>query len=353
MIIRILLVAAAALGSAFASRLHAEPPAVNGTMVLSGLDSPRAIAVQPTTFDWFISEGGSGRIVRFTPSGTAKEPQPVITGFAVRDFGENPAYKIGPLGLAFIDKDTLVVGGGDLGPGADLVRIYAVPPVGKSIPVEETKVFSETKPGGKLGPLPAVEPSKTGEGNFFSVAVNLKTGNLYALGQGDPDKGWIVKADLIAGKPGDLKRYLSTKKESGYAGAFALTQSERGELVVGTRGEPDTTRSAMLTFFHKNTGKALLSVRTGLNEIVALAYSKKTGYLYALDMSTREPDQGGLYRLDDDGQGGVKPFKIAALDRPTAMAFTGDGMNLLVTILGKFPTDSNDKPGQVIKFMGL
>ena len=327
------------------------PDAANGTLMLSGLDTPWAIAVQPTTFDWLISEAGAGRVVRSTPSGSAKEPQPVITGFAVRNFGENPAYKVGPLGLAFLDKDTLVVGGGDLGPGADLVRIYTVPAAGKSIPVDETKVFSEMKPGGKLGPVAAGEQSKTGEGNFFSVAANAS--NLFALGQGDPDKCWVLKADLVAGKPGDLKPLFAAKKESGHAGAFAMTLSGRGELVVGTRSETNKPRCAVLTFFHSRTGKSLLSINTGLNEIVGLAYGPKTKYLYALDMSSHEPGQGGLFRLDDDGQGGVKALKIAALDRPTSMAFVPDGSALLVTILGKFPADSNDKPGQVIKFTGL
>ena len=55
---------------------------------------------------------GAGRIVRIELS-TGKV-EDVITGFKQDVYGKGPMYDIGPLGLAFLDANTLVVGGGDL-----------------------------------------------------------------------------------------------------------------------------------------------------------------------------------------------------------------------------------------------
>ncbi|HZZ73702.1 MAG TPA: hypothetical protein VFE24_15735 [Pirellulales bacterium] len=344
---------AALLGSLFlsASAGAADSPAT--TVLLTGLDTPWSVAVQPSTFDVFVSESGAGRVIRTTP-GDKKEPQPFITGFATKSYGQNPTYKVGPLGLAFIDREMLVVGGGDLGLGADLVRIYSVPERDKEklpLGVDDTKSFGEGKSNGKLGPVAAGSLSKTGEGLYFSVAANAT--NIFAIGQGDPEKGWILKADLVAGKPGPLSTtFCSTKKEGDVSLPFCLTLSKRGEVVVGTRSPADKPHSAVLAFYHGRNGKLLLQMNTGLNEIAGLAYSAH-GNLYAIDASPHEPAQAGLYRLDDNGKGAVKPVKIAALDRPTSLAAMPDGTALLVTILGKYPADSNDKPGQLLQFKGL
>ncbi len=335
----------------------AEPPVVAGTVLITGLDTPWSVAVQPTTFNWFISEAGKGRIVRFNPDGKEKEPQPIITGFSVREYGDNPKYKIGPLGLAFLDMQTLVVGGGDQGPGGDLVRMYTLPTKDKEekdkplpLNVNDFKT-DDTKPIGKLGPIAIGDKSKNNEGNFFGLVTTSNANTIFAIGQGSPDKGMILKADVVAGKPGELKPIFSTQSKETAAG-FAMTLSPRGEIVVATGSEPNKPHSAKLIFFNRS-GKKLLQVETGLNEITGVAYGKKTGYLYVTELSSQEPAAGGLYRLDQDGLDRAKPVKIAALDRPTALAFVPDGSAMIVTILGKYPADSPEKPGQAIKFLGL
>ena len=59
-----------------------------------------------------------------------------------------------------------------------------------------------------------------------------------------------------------------------------------------------------------------------------------------------------MFRLDvSDNGNSVKAVKITSLDKPTAMAFDGEG-NLYVTVFGTAPEGSKQKPGQLIKISG-
>src|SRR5688572_21680684 len=74
--------------------------------VASGLDNPCSIAIRagnvPTApFDIVVAESGAGRVVRYA-SDKPGEATPVVTGFPVDSFGGAPAFRTGPLGLAFI-----------------------------------------------------------------------------------------------------------------------------------------------------------------------------------------------------------------------------------------------------------
>ena len=74
----------------------------------------------------------------------------------------------------------------------------------------------------------------------------------------------------------------------------------------------------------------LMNHETGLYDITALAYSPKTGLLYATDFAWMAPAEGGLFRIDAAASG-VKTTKIASLERPTALAFAPeDGCRLSV-----------------------
>ena len=64
------------------------------------------------------------------------------------------------------------------------------------------------------------------------------------------------------------------------------------------------------------TGKLKKSLKTGLSDLTGLAYSPKTGKLYATAFSWSAPDKGGLFRLDVNGDQ-VKAEKILSLDKPT------------------------------------
>ena len=134
-------------------------------IVVKGLNNPSGIAIQPETGHVFVADSGAGRVVRVIDG----KVEAVITDFPTEGYGTNPTYKIGPLGLLFLDKETLVVGGGGLPDGEDLIRVFKVPDVGA-----EAIKASETH--GDALALPAInekddgEVIKPGEGNFYGLA---------------------------------------------------------------------------------------------------------------------------------------------------------------------------------------
>ena len=309
-------------------------------VVLTGLDNPTGVAVQPETGIVFVADSAAGRIIR-VEGGKA---QPVITDFPLSTYGEGPVYSIGPLGLAFINKTTLVVGGGGLKDGAELLRIYRVPDAGKSIKADDTLH--------KLGPIKATKDVTTsGEGNFYGVAVGKKA--IYVTSNGDDEKGWVLKVDLEEGEPqGKLEPYLATKVATGVDAPAAIALDPNGHILIGQMGEISKPNDSLLTFYSSTNGRKMLNVETKLHDIAGLAYSTLTGRLYAVDFAWANPGQGGLFRVErtfEDSKQGCKAAKIASLDKPSALAFGLDG-TLYVTEFGTAKDGSKEKSGRLLKF---
>ena len=112
-------------------------------------------------------------------------------------------------------------------------------------------------------------------------------------------------------------------------------------------GEITVPNDGLLTFYNAKDGKLLYNQPTGLHDITALAYSPK-GHLYALDFAWNDLSQGGLFRLDNDGDGGVNAVKIKSLDKPTAMAFGSDG-SLYITLIGSVEEGQEIGAGQLLR----
>ena len=97
------------------------------TVVVDGLNNPCGIAVQPETGHIFVADSGAGRVIRIVEG----KSQDVITGFTADIYGKGPMYNIGPLGLVFLDTNTLIVGGGDKIDGEELLRAFTIPTAGQ------------------------------------------------------------------------------------------------------------------------------------------------------------------------------------------------------------------------------
>jgi hypothetical protein len=110
-----------------------------------------------------------------------------------------------------------------------------------------------------------------------------------------------------------------------------------------------------------------MKLKTGLHDLVGLAYGpvgvglgwegpdKVQGQLiYGVDFAWMKPEDGGLFRLDDDGkknddpEKGVALTKLVKLDKPTALAFGKDG-TLYVTVFGTAKEGEEAKPGALMK----
>jgi hypothetical protein len=298
-----------------AAPLLAAEPKVD--TVLEGLRGPCGIAIQPETGHVFLADSGALRVVRVV-DGKLEE---VVTGFSKVTFGPGDKLEVGPLGLAFLDKQTLVVGGSDSEEQGQ-VLVFTLPQPGQAAVAVDNAKYSLK--------MPAADKVV---GVFYGTAVT-KTG-VFATQPGSGGKSLIAKADLSGTKIENFRRFVPAKDASPVAAPTAITISPRGELVVGESGDEDTPGDSSLSFFAARDGQRLASYRTGLNDLVALAYSPQ-GQLYALDCAWADASQGGLFQLVAFRNGNVheiKAEKIASLERPTAMAFGSKG-ELYVTVLG-------------------
>ena len=322
------------------ANLSAAEPKV--TPVITGLDNPCGVIIQPSTGDLLVSDSAAGRIIRYNPK-TGGKAYPVVTGFSQDIYGKGPMYNIGPLGLGFIDQNTLVVGGGGHKDGEEVSFIYSMPAPGKMIQADDAQQ--------KLGPIPPSEESKMGEGNHYGVAISKDA--IYFTSNGDDTKGWILRSELKGGKAGELKPFIATKVALEDTDApVGITLSKEGNLIVGQSGEVNKPADSLLTSYSPQ-GKLLMRAATELHDIAGLAYSP-SGKLYAVDFAWVDDKQGGLFRLDVTKEGNtatVKSTKIASLDKPTAMVFDADGA-CYVTVFGTAKEGSKAKPGQLVKITG-
>lgn len=310
--------------------------------VVSGLNNPCGIAIQPETGHVFVSDSGTGKVVRVV-DGKAED---VITGSPKDVYGKGPMYDIGPLGLLFLDKNTLVVGDGGFKDGEEYVRVFTVPEPGKPA-LNYDKDAKE-----KIGPL-AAEGDVKPEGNLYGLAATPNA--IYVTCNGDDTKGWISKIERNGTKFGKLERSIATKEQVEVDAPVAITINAEGQIVVGQMGEINKPKDGLLTFYSAKTGKKLLNLETGLFDITGLAYAPKTGLLYATDFAWMEPGEGGLFRLDretKDGTQSVKATKIVKLDKPTALAIAEDG-SVYVTIIGTNKEGETGKAGAMVKLSGL
>ncbi|HUS40782.1 MAG: hypothetical protein WBF93_09545 [Pirellulales bacterium] len=306
----------------------------NVTTVIKGLHHPCGIAVQQGTGEVYVSEGGRGRIVRVAGG----KVEPIVTGFPVRRYyvgSTDMQCELGPLGLVFLGQDTLVVGGGGLADGADLLRVYTLPPRGESISAEKMTQ--------SLGPIAAGSLSSGGEGDFYGVVATK--GAVYVTCNGDDEKGWIARTARSDNQLNDLVPFSPTKVQSGVGAPMGIAVSKQGYLVVAQMGALDTSIDSALGFYDAVNGDLLAMFSTGLHDVVAVAYGPKSGRLYALDLAWGGGQSGGLYRIDatlKDNRPAVSAVKLIEFDKPTAMSFAAD-RSLYVTTMGT-PQDGQDEP---------
>src|ERR1044071_8389975 len=254
--------------------------------VVGNLSNPCGGAVQPGTNQVYITDSARGRVCRVN-NGKLED---VITGSPKDVYGKGPFYDIGPLGLVFSsDGKSLIVGDGGFKDGEECIRVYTVPESGKPA------INYEKDASQKLGPL-APADGVLGEGNLYGLA--LTSSALYVTCNGDDTKGWVAKADLNGTKFGKLERWLPTKEMVEVDAPVGITLSKDGNIVVGQCGEVNKPQDSLLTFYSAKTGKMLMNLETKLYDITGLAYSPKTGNLYATDFAWMKTDEGGLYRLD-------------------------------------------------------
>ena len=331
----------------------------NVETLLTGLDNPCAIVVRPGAsatgpYELYLSESGAGQILRLK-STDLKQPTPIVTGIPVDSYGDaekdEPEYRIGPLGLAFITRTKLAVGMAGLPQGEELVVVYSLPADGSALKYEQQDHA--------VGPVPKGEKSTSGEGNFYALAKTDKA--LFVTSNGDDDQAWILKADIKGNKLTNLEPFIATKPLLGTTGPTAATVNPRDNahyLVVSQMSDFEKERDSLITFYSPQSGRLALNQRVGLYDVAGLAYTppnspayNPNGGLYAVDVVRADVELGGVYRLDAaevDGQQTTRAVKIAAAQRPTALAFAPDGA-MYVTAIGPRQAPDGQPTGVLLK----
>ncbi len=309
----------------------ADAPAAPKTVELvEHLDNPTGVAIHGGNGHVFIvSKQGVFRLVQGKPHKIFLE----VEGFPTDVYGKGPKYDIGPLGVALLGTDKLIVADGSRPDGEELVRIYKIEDKTPGPPRKETDAEFT------VGPIAPGDVSLKGEGNFYGVAV---IGNsFYVTANGNDAKGWVARSVITDGKPGNLEPWLATKEAVNVDAPIAATVTPDGkELVISQGGEVNVAGDSLVTFYNPEDGKLLKNYKTGLHDITGLAYAPN-GKLYAVDFAWPDPTQGGLFELVIEGEE-IKPKKVLSLDRPTALAFDKDG-NAYVTVFG-LGKETGDKP---------
>lgn len=287
-------------------------------VLVNDLKNPCGVTVQPTTGTIFVSDTGRGRVLSLILRSTDE----MIVDFPLSEFELDAGIVLGPLGLAFRGKDTLLVGTGGSPDGEDGISIFDVSRKKKDpLKAEDADAVLKLVSDSTYPP----------EGDFFSLALTRTA--LYATCAGDVEQGWLARAELRVGEINNFRRYIPTRPLSRTIGPSAVCISPDGHVTVAQMGLRDKPGDSMLTFYSP-AGELLDKFQTGLNDIVALAYGPRNKRLYALDFNWANPREGGLYKLVAvDSQQGCEARLIANLQRPTAMAFDRNG-NLCVTICG-------------------
>jgi DNA-binding beta-propeller fold protein YncE len=315
-----------------AAKAEDKPAEPTFKIKVNHLDNPSGVTVHPVTGHVFLTSRQG--VFRYAPS--VHKIYLEVEGFPTDEYGKGPKYNIGPLGCTLWGNDRLIVPDGSQVDGEEVVRIYKI---ADELPAKPRKA---TETEFSLGPIKGnPETNYKGEGNYYAAVVWNDT--IYVTSNGDDTKGWIVTSKITDGKPGELVGTIATKEATETDAPVAITLTPDGSsLVVGQMGEVTVPGDSLLTMYDKE-GKLTKKLKANLNDITGLAYSPKTGKLYATDFAWAEAIKmnGGLFELVIEGEE-VKPKKILSLDRPTALAFDKEGA-LYITVFGT-GEQTGDKP---------
>lgn len=289
--------------------------------VLSALIHPSGVAIRPggagEPYEVFVAESGAQRIVKMR-SDRPNQKANAIQGFDAAANDGDPLRSGSPLGLLFLDREHLVVGGSGSLPYVGLFEIgdanqplsadqmkqrvaLPVPPDVSELPYGGCYAFSRTRPN-DLVP------------DMLLVAV---------VGDGRVSDIWKIR--VRAGTMADMNRFGATIDDDAGTVPAAVAVSEQGFVLAARNG---AKRDSLLTFQNPISGAAVMRLPTELHKIVGLAYSTRSPNLYALDQSTALPNDAGLFRMEDAGEAGrpaLKAVRIQTIRKPTALAFGPDG----------------------------
>jgi hypothetical protein len=297
--------------------------------VVDALDRPSGVAVRPESDEVFVAECGTGRLLRIVDD----KALGVVAGLAPGVYGDGPEHRVQLLGVCFLSKTLILVGSGAAGDEKNL-RVFDLAKLGEA----------PLKPDDAQGSVPVAGTNTLQAGRFHAVTVT-KDAVFWAC-HGDGGRGSILRSQA-GGSLDACDRYLPDAEPEAFGAPLALATHPRGYLTVVQPAPGGPPPDTMLSYYHPKNKKRLLTRPIGLLHVTGLAFSTKTGQLYATSLDWAAPEAGGLFQLtapSPDAGSRLQARKIAPLDRPTALAFGRSGA-LYVTVLGQ-----GEKSGRLLQF---
>jgi len=315
--------------------------------VATDLSNPAGVAIRPggsaESYEVFVADTGAGRIVSLVSNQPAPARDTII-GFDTRAVKSRSLYSDGPQGVAFLDNMRLIVAGGES--GAAFIRLYELREPDATLKADQ---FSQ-----KVEPPVADDSTDSKPRGFHAIArtqANEQVPDLLiATSFGDEPDARMWKVPVRANTLGELEVFEVAPPRRDAPVAAGITVGTNG-YVVSSRSAA-SSNSSRLVFQNPIDGKVALELDVDLATIVSLAYSPTTGRLYASSAAPAGKGQGGIYRLDDNGQPGApacKAVRIAQVPNPTALGFGPDGA-LWITATGD--SDTKSKSGLLLKVTG-
>ena len=311
--------------------------------VLTGLSHPASVAIRPggtaERYEVFVADSGAQRVVKISSNNPGRSTD-VITGFPDASATGKRLTKGNPFCLLFLDEKHLVAG------------IAGAPPELRLYELTEADTPLDAD-GAKQKVTPELPGEETEDAFGSCVGLVRTRSNDYVADMlvvafgGTHHVNGLWKVPVRANMLGEMSR-LERKPPLQVLQPTALAVSERGHvLAVDTFSR---LRQNRLMFLNPINDQVVLDFQPDISGVSGVAYSPKSGNLYAL-ATLYGKDEQGLFRLDDarmPGEQQITITKLADIKRPAALAFAPDGA-LYVTTLG----DKSEKDaGALLKVSG-
>jgi hypothetical protein len=311
--------------------------------VLSGLSQPTSVAIRPggtaERYEVFVADSGAHRIIKISSNEPSRSTE-VITRFPDASTAGKRLPKGNPFELLFLDEKHLVAGMAGFPPE---LRLYELTEADNALNAD----------GAKQKVLPELSGEDSTEAFGSCVGLVRTRSNDYVadLLLAAFDRSYAVsglwKVPVRANMLGELKP-LESKPLGLVSQPTALAVSEEGYVLAVDASSRSAKKRLM--FLSPTDDRVVLVFESDLSQISGLAYSPKSGNLYAL-ATVYAKDEEGLFRLDDARESGgrkIATSKLADIKRAGALAFGPDGA-LYVTTLGE---DTEENSGKLLVVTG-